>query len=346
MSRNLEVFVCGREAGEASNESSTDSIAFRPTESAMVGSALNRLAEQSTADFVAFTDRGQVSEPYCFEKALAALESHSDAVAAMVPFDSSAWFLESWRKFPARLATLIDPPERHAYLIFRRSTLEQRGNFRDVSEPIWDWLMRAACGGHSVDFVETATSRINDRTDHDELPDLVPRQPGRDRDWLREHLTGVQPPELLPRVGSKPDAVALKAGLLQRHDYLDESHKLSQSMEGQGVHQAGDYWHAIMHRRESDYWNSKYWFRRVGRHPIYKTLAHRAAAILEQCNSSASAEWQDRLHVPDDWDPFAYVDLCETCARSGDESLVHVARGIQLEEMMLLLAATYDDASA
>src|SRR5688500_4990238 len=54
-------------------------------------------------------------------------------------------------------------------------------------------------------------------------------------------------------------ASACMAGLWLYHDFLDESHAISQDLHTV----EGSYWHAIMHRREPDAWNSKYWFRRV-----------------------------------------------------------------------------------
>jgi len=50
---------------------------------------------------------------------------------------------------------------------------------------------------------------------------------------------------------------------------LDRSHAISQD-ESSGT---GSYWHGIMHRREGDYSNAGYWFRRVGSHPVLDQLA-------------------------------------------------------------------------
>src|SRR5687768_16030718 len=44
---------------------------------------------------------------------------------------------------------------------------------------------------------------------------------------------------------SREDAEALVAGLWLWHDYLDESHAVSQSLHSP----TGSFWHAIMHRR-------------------------------------------------------------------------------------------------
>lgn len=56
---------------------------------------------------------------------------------------------------------------------------------------------------------------------------------------------------------------AVQSGLWLYVDELDRSHDISQ-----GLHDpTGSFWHAMMHRREGDFWNSKYWYRNAGHHP-------------------------------------------------------------------------------
>ncbi len=77
---------------------------------------------------------------------------------------------------------------------------------------------------------------------------------------------------------------------------LDRSHTLSQSIDSP----EGSFWHAIMHRREGDFGNSKYWFRRVGEHPVLDQLA--------QLSESTYA------------DPYQFVDACSRVKDRGSES--------------------------
>ena len=69
----------------------------------------------------------------------------------------------------------------------------------------------------------------------------------------------------LPALTSQP---LLCAGLWLYVDDLDRSHVISQGIENS----TGSFWHGIMHRREGDFWNSHYWFRRVGNHPAMKLI--------------------------------------------------------------------------
>jgi hypothetical protein len=129
-------------------------------------------------------------------------------------------------------------------------------------------------------------------------------------------LSGKRPAELFP---SAPAPEAALSGLWLYFGCFDECHEICQDL----ANADGSYWHAILHRQEPDPGNAGYWFRRVGRHAVYPALAERARAVL---NNDAET-----------WDPFAFVEFCESARRQADDAPAHrAAREIQLAEWQLL----------
>ncbi len=105
-------------------------------------------------------------------------------------------------------------------------------------------------------------------------------------------------------------AECCRAGIWLLHDFLDESHELSQGINTT----SGSFWHGIMHRREGDFSNAKYWFRRVGEHAVFEPLAARAAEVAAERGDAAAVE---KLTARETWEPFAFVDMCQAAERNG-----------------------------
>lgn len=122
-----------------------------------------------------------------------------------------------------------------------------------------------------------------------------------------------------------PSPEGALSGLWLYFSYFDESHRISQDLETRD----GSFWHGIAHRREPDAGNSGYWFRRVGNHSIFPALREAAAAILAHSNGSG-------FRLTDTWDPFAFIDFCESARRRPGSEEERVAMEIQLAEWQLL----------
>ena len=119
----------------------------------------------------------------------------------------------------------------------------------------------------------------------------------------RDLLESTTPAQLLSSgVVERPDeGDAMIAGLWLWHDWLDESHAISQGLHGA----SGSFWHAIMHRREGDFANAKYWYARCADHPVLPSLNAQASAILNPLPADKSLL---RL-IAGGWNGAAFVDF-------------------------------------
>jgi hypothetical protein len=168
---------------------------------------------------------------------------------------------------------------------------------------------------------------------------LMPLGPGKPNQSIQSQLAALTPQTAFEPLAIRDQnmASACLAGLWLYHNFLDESHRISQEIETS----TGSYWHGILHRREPDYANAKYWFRKVGDHPIYKPLTAAAAEIAASAEAHPSAAL---LAKQSNWDPFAFIDLCEA-SLTGSSPCEMFCRQVQQKEWELLFDYCYRKAT-
>lgn len=122
------------------------------------------------------------------------------------------------------------------------------------------------------------------------------------------------------------------SGLYLAHNCQDDAHNICQDLPSS----EGSYWHGIMHRREPDFPNAKYWFRKVGAHSIFGELCSKTGK-LDAPNSAKSFLNQTS------WDAFAFIDLCEQAWNEKGE-LEEFCKQVQSIEWALLFKYCYQKA--
>jgi hypothetical protein len=145
----------------------------------------------------------------------------------------------------------------------------------------------------------------------------------------RRQLEELTPENVLSTAPRNADAAAaMLAGLWLWHDWLDQSHQISQTLHTS----SGSMWHAIMHRREGDFSNSKYWIARCENHPILPMLAAQASDLISA--QPADKSLLKLTHYG--WNADAFVDLVESVHDRPTDPRHQLAVALQQLEWRLL----------
>lgn len=118
------------------------------------------------------------------------------------------------------------------------------------------------------------------------------------REATEEQLTGgkVLADSSYPRL--------VRAGLMYAYDAIDECHRIVQEIASDEA----SYWHGMVHRREGDFENARYWFRRTGRLAAFAEMHAQAASVSALMGRQS------------DWDPYVLVGECEQVRFGGDQN--------------------------
>jgi hypothetical protein len=173
------------------------------------------------------------------------------------------------------------------------------------------------------DFLSPLAAAILQRTRATAYRELVVHGPTPSE--ASNRLVNVRAAELLNvTVKDAEEAQAVLGGLWLWLDGLNEAHQLVQDLIGP----TGAFWHAIMHRREGDFSNAKYWYDRCEGHRAMRLLGAVASDIV---GPEAARDPMVQHIVAAEWNPRALVDLVAAVHDKPDDSRFQAA--VQLQQI-------------
>ncbi len=106
-----------------------------------------------------------------------------------------------------------------------------------------------------------------------------------------------------------PNLPLIQGALYLTFDCFEEAHNAANDHEGTV---AGNWIHAILHRREPDAGNSKYWYARV-KSPakVSEGIGREALALLKKIPAPGLESLTRKVEKSKAWEPEVFVDLCE-----------------------------------
>ena len=139
----------------------------------------------------------------------------------------------------------------------------------------------------------------------------------------RGRLKKLEAADLFPTATAPREALG---GLWLYFSCFNECHEIVQDLNSPEA----SFWHAILHRQEPDDGNAAYWFRRLGRHPVFDPLAEESRKILARF---PKAEFRVGLKH---WDPYAFIAYCGRARRQPGTPQEQAAMEIQRAEWQIL----------
>lgn len=138
----------------------------------------------------------------------------------------------------------------------------------------------------------------------------------------RVRLKGQAAADLFPGAYAAREALG---GLWLYFSCFNECHEIVQDLSSPEA----SFWHAILHRQEPDSANSAYWFRCVGKHPVFSDLRTAARDVVNRFPAAG-------FRISSKWDPFSFVNFCEKAREAPGSPSERAALEIQRAEWQLL----------
>jgi len=155
---------------------------------------------------------------------------------------------------------------------------------------------------------------------------------------LAELVPGIEAEIMAAFPAGSPHARGvLLAALWLRAGDLDTGHRICQDIPTP----QGSAWHAVMHRREGDFWNSKYWWRQARSLAWPGALAAEVAGLA---HGLAGAQALARAAVVGRYDPAAFVDAVEAIHATGHRQALSILQRVQELEWSALFEQCLDAA--
>src|SRR5579863_809630 len=113
------------------------------------------------AAIVASSDRESLQHAFCMAFTLASDPDEASAAHLMIERIDAGLLVDPTSSLLARrdFRILLAPRALHGSAVFRRSKFKRNGPLRPISQPIWDWVLRAACNGEEINATPVPDDR-------------------------------------------------------------------------------------------------------------------------------------------------------------------------------------------
>ncbi|KAH8928718.1 hypothetical protein BT69DRAFT_1346396 [Atractiella rhizophila] len=130
--------------------------------------------------------------------------------------------------------------------------------------------------------------------------------------------TSVYDPDLTVQIekAGKGKGKNWRAALHLLNDDINACHELVQSQEGNMI---SDSMHAMLHRREGEYWNSKWWLSRIN-NPVFKSLHGSSSGAKSFVDRVEQAVLNNRGDSEEELKELQWTELKEVAEQAFNES--------------------------